>query len=111
MFSLKNLSKMSVLRVLGSKNVIKQVQNHVFCSTCCIFSENPCAKMQKSKKVKKPFVFPEKKNSNTKMNNKKIETLIFKAFLQKAVAIGGRATTMLLHALCVFLCSPLFEPQ
>ena len=55
-FSLKNLSKMSVLRVLGSKNVIKQVQNHVFCSTCCIFSENPYAKMQKNKNVKKTCV-------------------------------------------------------
>ena len=26
-----------------------------------------------------------------------------------AVAIGGRAATMLLHALCVFLCGPLFD--
>ena len=28
-----------------------------------------------------------------------------------ANAIGGRAATMLLHALCVFLCTPLFEPK
>ena len=68
-------------------------------------------KCKKSKKVKKPFVFPEKNFSNTKMKNKKIETLIFKAFLKKAIAIGGRAATMLLHALCVFLCSPLFESE
>ena len=31
--------------------------------------------------------------------------------MKTAIAIGGRATTMLLHALCVcvFLCSPLFD--
>ena len=29
--------------------------------------------------------------------------------LKKAIAIGGRPTTMLLHALCVFLCIPLFD--
>ena len=68
-------------------------------------------KCKKSKKVKKPFVFPEKNFSNTKMKNKKIETLYFKAFWQSAIAIGGRATMMLLHALCVFLCTPLFEPK
>ena len=31
--------------------------------------------------------------------------------LKSAIAIGGRATMMLLHALCVFLCTPLFEPK
>ena len=56
-FSLKNLSKMSVLRVLDSKNVIKQIKNHVFCSTSCIFSENPCAKMHKTEKVQKSISF------------------------------------------------------
>ena len=66
---------------------------------------------KKSKKVKKPFVFPEKNFSNTKMKNKKIETLIFKAFLTRGLALGGRLATNLLHALCVFLCSPLFEPK
>ena len=30
---------------------------------------------------------------------------------ERAVAIGGRLTAMLLHALCVFLCTPLFEPK
>ena len=34
---------------------------------------------KKSKKVKKPFVFPEKNFSNTKMKNKQIENLIFKS--------------------------------
>jgi hypothetical protein len=42
--------------------------------------------------------------------DKKNETLIFKAFLKRGLAIGGRLTEMLLHALCVFLCTPLFEP-
>ena len=59
----------------------------------------------------KPFVLPLQIFSNTKMKNKKIETLIFKAFLKSAIAIGGRAAMMLLHALCVFLCTPLFEPE
>jgi hypothetical protein len=31
--------------------------------------------------------------------------------LKRAIAIGGRPTMMLLHALCVFLCIPLFEPK
>ena len=66
-------------------------------------------KCKKSKKVKKPFVFPEKNFSNTKMKNKKIETLIFKAFLRIVFAIGGRLAMNLLHAYCVFLCSPLFD--
>ena len=30
---------------------------------------------------------------------------------ETALAIGGRLATMLLHALCVFLCNPLFEPK
>ena len=51
-FSLKNPSKMSVLSVLDSKTVIKRVKNNVFCSTSYIFSENPCAKMQKKTKTK-----------------------------------------------------------
>ena len=67
-------------------------------------------KCKKSKKVKKPFVLPLQIFGNTKMKTKKIETLIFKAFLKTAIAIGGRATMMLLHALCVFLCTPLFWP-
>ena len=29
--------------------------------------------------------------------------------MKTAIAIGGRAATMLLHALCVFLCTPLFD--
>ena len=57
MFSLTNLSKMSVLSVLDSKNVIKQNKNHVFCSTSYIFSENQCAKMHKTKKVQKSSSF------------------------------------------------------
>ena len=30
---------------------------------------------------------------------------------ETAIAIGGRAAQMLLHALCVFLCTPLFDTQ
>ena len=75
MFSLKNLSKMSVLNVLDSKHVIKRVHNHDFCSTSCIFSENPCARMQKTQKI-------EKKNicftvANFHMNLKTITVNIF----------------------------------
>ena len=39
------------------------------------------------------------------------ETLYFKAFWKTEFAIGGRTATMLLTGLCVFLCSPLFEPK
>ena len=67
--------------------------------------------MQKKQQSEKNSCFSKENFSNNKMKNQQIETLIFKAFLQKAVAIGGRAATMLLHALCVFLCSPLFESQ
>ena len=29
--------------------------------------------------------------------------------MKTVIAIGGRAAVMLLHALCVFLCTPLFD--
>ena len=74
-FSLKNLSKMSVLRVLDSKNVIKQIKNNVFCSTSCIFSENPCAKLQKTQKSEKTISFYGENYSNT------AKTLCFLLFL------------------------------
>ena len=37
------------------------------------------------------------------------QTFYFKAFLKTAFAIRGRLTINLLHALCVFLCIPLFD--
>ena len=37
------------------------------------------------------------------------ETFIFKTFFKTVFAIGGRLAINLLHALCVFLCSPLFD--
>ena len=35
--------------------------------------------------------------------------LCLKMFLKRAIAIGGRLTAMLLHGLCVFLCTPLYD--
>ena len=64
-FSRTNLSKMNVLKVLGSENIEFIFILLVFCSKSCVFNENPCAKIEKRKKVKKQFVFPEKKKSNT----------------------------------------------
>ena len=52
-FSLKNLSKMNVLRVLASKNLIKRIKKLIWWSESYIFSENPCAKMQKTQKSEK----------------------------------------------------------
>ena len=49
-------------------------------------------KCKKSKKVKKPFVFPEKNFSNTKMKNEKNETLIFKAKGEKHNGRGEEDT-------------------
>ena len=66
-------------------------------------------KCKKSKKVKKPFVLPLQIFSNTKNKRVFCQTLIFKAFLKTAFAIGGRLAIILLHALCVFLCIPLFD--
>ena len=100
-FSLINLSKMSVLRVLDSKNVIKQIKNHVFCSTSCIFSENPCAKMHKTEKVQKSISFYSEnfhrnrfwrllfqKNIEYLNHDIKNETLIYKGVLQKSPPRG-----------------------
>ena len=54
-----------VFGVLGSENIEFIIILLVFCSTSCVFNENPCAKMQKKQKSeKKTFVFPEKKFSN-----------------------------------------------
>ena len=39
----------------------------------------------------------------------KNETLYFKAFFKFAIAIGGRLAAKSVHALCVFLCIPLFD--
>ena len=68
-------------------------------------------KCKKSKKVKKPFVLPLQIFGNVYFKCVFCQTLIFKAFLKIAFAIGGRLTRILLHALCVFLCIPLFEPK
>ena len=76
---------MSVLSVLDSKNVIKRIQNHVFCSTSCIFSENPCAKMQKTQKSEKTITFYMK---NCKNEQFCFVLLVFFAFLGLAEAFG-----------------------
>ena len=64
---------------------------------------------KKSKKVKKPFVLPLQIFGNVYFKCVFFQTLILKAFLKTAFAIGGRLATFLLHALCVFLCIPLFD--
>ena len=67
-FSPKNVEMLKkhlfccVFGVLGSENIEFIVILLVFCSTSCVFDENPCA--QRNKKVKKAFVFPEKNFSN-----------------------------------------------
>ena len=68
-------------------------------------------KCKTSKKVKKPCVLPLQIFGNVYVKCVFCQTLIFKAFLKTAFVIGGRLTTFLLHAYCVFLCSPLFEPN
>ena len=74
MFSLKHVEKAMVLLCFRSKSCIwlwkslcqnakntKMLKNHwfycIFGPKNCIFSENPCAKMQKNKKVKNTCVF------------------------------------------------------
>ena len=56
-FSAANVSKTSVLSTLRSKTLINCVQFHTFCKTCSTFTENPCAKMQKTKKSEKTIMF------------------------------------------------------
>ena len=63
------------------------------------------------KKVKKPFVLPLQIFGNTYFKCVFCQTLIFKAFLKTARAVAGRLAMNLLHAYCVFLCIPLFEPK
>ena len=61
--------------------------------------------------IAKPLFLPLQIVGNVVFYSFFCETFIFKAFLRIVFAIGGRLTTNLLHALCVFLCSPLFEPK
>ena len=46
-----------VFEVLGSENIEFIVILLVFCSTSCVFNENPCAKMQKKQKSEKSICF------------------------------------------------------
>ena len=46
-----------VFGVLGSENIEFIVILLVFCSTSCVFNENPCAKMQKKQKSEKSICF------------------------------------------------------
>ena len=57
----------------------------------------------------KPFVLPLQIFGYVVFYSFFCETFIFKAFLKSALAVAGRLATFLLHALCVFLCIPLFE--
>ena len=103
-FSLNNLSKMNVLRVLDSKNVIKQFKNHVFCSTSCIFSENPCAKMQKKQKSEKNHLFFQRKIFRIlKWRTKKSKPLFLRRFWPGVLrsAAGWRP---ICFTLCVCFC-------
>ena len=65
----------------------------------------------KKLKVPKPFVLPLQIFRPLQKWKRFCETLYFKAFWKTAFAIGGRLTMKSLHALCVFLCTPLFEPK
>ena len=70
---------------LRSQNLIKLVKNLVFWSKSCIFSENPCAKMQKTKKSEKTISFYMK---NCKNEQKTFIFLWFFAFLSLADPFG-----------------------
>ena len=59
----------------------------------------------------KPFVLPLQIFGNVYGRSVFCQTLIFKAFYERARAVAGRLAMNLLHALCVFLCTPLFEPK
>ena len=56
--------------------------------------------------IAKPLFLPLQIFGNVVFYSFFCETLIFKAFFTRGLAIGGRLTTNLLHALCVFLCTP-----
>ena len=59
----------------------------------------------------KPFVLPLQIVGNVYFPLYMFETLIFKALFETVSAIGGRLAMNSVHALCVFLCIPLFEPK
>ena len=68
-------------------------------------------KCKKRKKCKKAVVFIVNIFTVIVFEDYFFKNLQRERFFLSAIAIGGRAATMLLHALCVFLCSPLFESQ
>ena len=64
---------------------------------------------KKAQKVPEPFVLPLQMFANDK-------TIHFFGFygnktneMKRAIAVAGRSTTMPSHALCLFLCIPLFD--
>ena len=65
----------------------------------------------KRKKCKKALVFIVKIVTVIVFEDYFFKNLQRERFFKTAFAIGGRLTMMLLHALCVFLCIPLFEPK
>ena len=86
-FSFANVSKMNVLRVLGPQNLIKLIQNLIFWSQCCNFSENPCVCLGKTQKSEKAITFYVK---NCKNDQFCFVLLVFFAFLGLADRLGTR---------------------
>ena len=56
-FSSANVSKMNVLSTLRSKTLINCGKFYDFCKKCGTFTENPCAKTQKTQKSEKTIMF------------------------------------------------------
>jgi len=75
-----------------------------------MLSEHPAAKMRKTQTSEKPACVFQENNFRLVQNNT-LFCLLGKnpIGMKTAIAIGGRAAMMFLHALCVFLCTPLFD--
>ena len=101
-----------VFGVLGSENIEFIVILLVFCSTSCVFNENPCAKMQKKQKSEKKHLFFQRKIFRMYKTISKF-WFWWKSPNELKTAKGNisRPAIKSLHALCLFLCSPLFEPK
>ena len=67
--------------------------------------------MQKKQKSEKTMCFTVANVFLHQKHDLNFWNLIFKAFFKTAFAIGGRLAVESVHALCVFLCTPLFEPK
>ena len=77
-----------------AKNIIKLIKRAVFCIST---RQTLCFTVANFRTREKQHLILKNCSEN--------------AFLKTAFAIGGRLAMKSVHALCVFLCSPLFEPK